>query len=255
MTGAAVVLAVVGGVGIGLLANGGDGGGDGGARGDGPATEGEPVTEGERATQVTLGDLISAPRLRVPIVGRAATLGPSEAALLAAAAQARDARADAKAQRDEPVPGEASLSLAPISSGDRYRYLRRIGAVAVILEELGENARRLRSSATLELAVPQLRRQLDRLAGMVGALNVSPYLRSQRLHTLIEVTIARLNGLVNSDRPDLLRRLGGRLQRIGQDLDDELESAAAAARAGDQVSARRLLASADRRLGDIAAPL
>ena len=146
-------------------------------------------------------------------------------------------------------------SVLPIDADHRYLYVRSVGAVAAVFQELGEQAGTVGDKATLREASAGLRARRDRLFAISAGLNFSPYVPSNRLQRLIEVTNRRLTGLIDLGRPVELRQLSGLLQRVGEDVAADLEAAAAAASVGEQMDARRLLARLDRRLGDIVAPL
>ena len=242
----AVGVAVVGGTSIGVLASGGDG--DGG---------GDTAEYQEPATTASDQDEPRLDERRVPLVARLTTLTPGEASVLAAAALERDRRTDARAGRADDGAREPSNSLLPIDSDDRYRYLRRAGAVAAVLTEFGDIADRAGPFDTADGAAARVRKQLDRLSIIIARLNLGPYLRSRRLSRLVTITALQLGTLAAGDfRPEAaarLRRATERLGVLGRTIAADLERGAAFASKQDFPAARRLLADVDRRLGELAA--
>ena len=246
---AAVGLAVLGGISSGLLVSADDSGGDSG--GDSTVQSQEPVdTE-------TLQDESRPDERRVPLVAELTNLTVGEAWVLAVAAQARDQRTDARQGREEDGAREPSQSLLPIDTDDRYRYFRRVGAVAVVLAELGDIADRTRPFATADGVAAQVRPHLDRLLVIIARLNLGPYLRSRRLSELVTRVTLRLGTLAAGDfRPESaaeLRTVSERLGVLGGAIAADLESAAALASRRDYPASRRLLAGVDRKLGELAA--
>lgn len=242
----AVGVAVSGGTFIGLLASGGENGG-------GSTVEPEALLDTERRPGEPRPD-----ERRVPLVAELTNLTPGEASVLAAVARARDRRTDASEGREEDGAQEPSNSLLPIDSDDRYRYLRRVGAVAVTLAELGDLAKRTRPFATADGLAAQVRPRLDRLSLIIARLSTGPYLRSRRLSVLVTAATLRLGSLAAGDfRPEnaaQLRRLSLQLGKLGRSIAADLERAADLASGLDFTSAARLLADVDRKLGEIAPP-
>ena len=243
ITAAMVGGATIGGIVIGLLASGGGTGGDTG------------VSEGSLSVE-QVGGALRPDEARAPIVARLTSLDIPEASLLAAAARPRDERGDARLGRGEDVAGQSSLGLLPIDSGDRYRYLRRVGAVAVVLAELGELAAQATAGGSADVVAAGARATVDRLSLIIARMNLSPYLRSQRLSTLVTIAIVQLSLLAAGDLDPggsaRLRRLSERLGTLGRSLVADLERASAAASAGDARTARKWLTEADRTLGQLA---
>ena len=242
----AVGVVVFGGVFIGLLASGGESGG-------GATVEPEEASTAEEPRSEPRPD-----ERRVPLVAELTNLTPGEASVLAVVARARDRRTDAIEGREEDGAQEPSHSLLPIDSDDRYRYFRRVGAVAVILTELGDIAERTSSFTTADGLAAQVRPQLDRLSIIIARLSLGPYLPSRRLSMLVTAATLRLGSLSAGDfRPEnaaQLRRLSLQLGELGRSITADLERAADVASGRDFATAAGILEEVDRKLDEIAPP-
>ena len=247
---AVVGLAVIAGAAIGVVAVGGGEAQPESAGGGG--VEASPLTGPQTSASIPA----LAQQGRVPVVDRLTSLGASEASLLAAVAELRDERVAARAAGVE-SPAATTLSRVPYASSVRYQYLRRVGAVAVLLDGLDELDVRAARAGTTDRATSRVRTQVDRLSLVIARLNLSSYQPAQRLSDLVTAAILRLGPLAAGDLSPRssaqLRRLNARLGALGRAIRADLGRAATAATLGDGRSARRLLGRVDRNLTKIAA--
>lgn len=210
---------------------------------------GVTLSEGEPASSDSSEPLTLAEEGRVPsgevVLGK---LGPSKALTLAAAVGIEDDRSE-RAGETVFSDGTNSAIAATTTTTIRAKYVLRLAAVAALLRELGNHASNVATVRGSAGDAKDVREALARLDAVAGDYSDSVYGRSRKLDASVAATILRIERTLVPGGEHRLRRLGTRLEALGDSVALKLDEAAAKAVEGRTVQAGRQFSAADRRLG------